>query len=369
MTSALLRSVIIVCAVMLAIAIGFAGDALAHSSSKLEKEISDAVDVATTEAKAMLDTCMESLDKARNSNALLIETNARLTSQMDAGKLDSLVSGAELLSRLSECEFRTRELEDSITEKQNQINELEYEVETYSDEVRQALEELQALIDRQKAGRAEADAIQSALHALADEFAVEFEYSIREGVIAYELRPGYFSVMLRNALLFKPGGVDVTTKGKGMLRRVAGALKSMDNLNDWDITIAGHTDNIAPGKSLRKLFPTNWEISQARAANIVHYLVDDEGFEPARLGAKGYGEYRPVVSNKTRQGRAENLRLVISVVRALDAPPALKTPDMGLDVGVEFGSEAGPEPEPETPGIGPAVEHLLEPEPQKQENN
>ena len=361
---------------MLAIAIGFAGDALAHSSSKLEKEISDAVDVATTEAKAMLDTCMESLDKSRNSNALLIETNARLTSQMDAGKLDSLVSGAELLSRLSECEFRTRELEDSITEKQNQISELEYEVETYSDEVRAALEQMQYLIERQKAGRAEADAIQEELHALADEFAVEFENSIREGMIAYELRPGYFSVTLRNALLFKPGGVDVTTKGKGMLRRVSGALKSMDNLNNWDITVSGHTDNIAPGKSLRKLFLTNWEMSQARAVNVVHYLVDDEGFEPARLGAKGYGEHRPEVSNKTRVGRAKNLRLVISVVRALDAPPALIAPDIGAEFESEFDVEFGQETEtgPETgPGIGPAVEHLLdpvlEPEPQVQESN
>ncbi len=347
----LLHGVLIALAI-LPLLIAAPGDVLAHSSSKMQKEINEAVSVVTTEAGAKLDTCNESLDTTRSNNALLIETNARLISQMDAGKLDSLASGADLMGRLSECEFRTRELEDDITEKQNQMNELEYEVQAYSDEVRAVLEEKQALVDRQRAVRAEAEAIQLDLDALADEFAVEFENSIGEGVIAYSLRPGYFSVTLRNALLFKPGGVDVTKKGKGMLRRVAGALKSMDNLNNWDITVAGHTDNIAPGKALRKRFPTNWEMSQARAVNIIHYLVDDEGFEPARLGAKGYGEYRPEVSNKTRQGRAKNLRVVISVVRAHDAPPALNPPDSEPDTG---------------PGIGPDIEHMLEPEQEMQE--
>lgn len=349
MTSALLRSVLIVLAV-LPLFIAAPGDAVAHSSSKMEKEINEAVTVATANARSMLDTCVQSLDSARNNNALLIETNARLTSQMDVGKLDSLVSGADLMGRLSECEFRTRELEDAITEKQNQINELEYEVETYSAEVRKALEEKQVLVDRMKAQRAEADAIQVELHVLTDEFAVEFENSIREGDIAYELRQGFFSVTLRNALLFKPGGVEVTRKGKGMLRRVSGALKSLENLNNWDITVAGHTDSIAPGKSLSKRFPTNWEMSQARAVSVVHYMVDVEGFEPARLSAKGYGEHRPEVSNKTRQGRSKNLRVVISVVRADDAPAALQSPKAVPDLYFEPG-----------PGIGPDVEQLLEP--------
>jgi len=363
MTSDLSRIVFIACALMLAIAAP--GDALAHSSSKMEKQINEAVSKVTSEMQGKLDPCRSSLDTARNNNDLLIETNARLTSQnarlisqLDEGKLDSLASGVDLQGRLSECEFRIRELEDSITDKQNQMNELEYEVETYSEEVRAVLEEKQALVERQKSEHAEAEAIQVALHALADEFAVEFENSIREGVIAYGLRPGYFSVTLRNAFLFKPDGVDVSSKGKGVLRRVAGALKSLDDLNDWDITVSGHTDNVAPGKSQKKQFPTNWEMSQVRAVNIVHYLVDHEGFEPARLGAKGYGEHRPEVSNKTLQGRSKNLRVVISVIRAHDAPPASKS----LDSGPESGQEPGP-------SIGPDVEYILEPEPQVQENN
>ena len=80
----------------------------------------------------MITECQEKLETTRNSNSLLIETNARLTTQLDAGKLDQLASGTDLKDRLSECEFRTRELEDEIVGKQDQITELEIEIADYS---------------------------------------------------------------------------------------------------------------------------------------------------------------------------------------------------------------------------------------------
>lgn len=265
------------------------------------------------ESQSELDQCNKDLESIRSNNALLIETNARLTTQVDSAQLDMLASGTDLKSRLSECEFRNRELEDSISEKQTQMGELELDVENYSADLRSAMEDKQEALAQLEAGKAGLEAIQAELDSLADEFAVEFEHEIGEGLVVFEVASGRESILVRNSLLFKPGSANLTKKGKSVLRRVAGAIKSLDVLEKWNFTVAGHTDNIAPGKSMRKKYPTNLEISLARAAAVVHRFVDVEGFPPALVGAMGYGEHRPVSSNETRVGRAENLRIVFSV--------------------------------------------------------
>ena len=284
-------------------------------------QLEDQIAAATSGLEVKLNECRGSLEIAQGSNAvlietnaLLIETNARLTSQLDAGKLDQLTAGADLKDRLSECEFLTRELEDETVGKQDQITELEMEIADYSIEIRSVLEEKHALIEKQQFALAEDDAVRFEMESLADEFAVEFEAEVSKGLVAYEITDRYVSLMLKNALLFKPGTVKVTGKGIGILRRVSGALQSLEDFQQWEITVAGHTDDIAPGKTLRRKYPTNWEMSQARAASVVRYLIKKEGFPPGLLGAMGYGQFRPVASNDTRQGRAKNLRIEITVV-------------------------------------------------------
>ena len=268
----------------------------------------------------MIAECQQKLESTRNSNSLLIETNARLTNQLDAGKLDQLATGTDLKDRLSECEFRTRELEDEIMGKQKQITELEIEMADYSIEIRSMIEERHISTEKHQFARAEDDLVRFEMDTLADEFAVEFENEITKGLLAFEVTDEAVKVMLRNSLLFKPGTVYPTKRAMGVLRRVGGSLKSLEDINQWEITVAGHTDSIAPGKSLRKKYPTNWEMSQARAASVVHYFVDKESFPPASLGAIGYGQFRPVASNDTREGRGQNLRIEIIIAPVPKAP-------------------------------------------------
>jgi chemotaxis protein MotB len=295
----------------------FSTSADAHSRKKMQAELDAAVGVV----QKMLDRCQTNLDTARNSNTLLIETNARLTAQLDAGKLDSLAVGEDIKGRLSECEFRTRELEDTIVDKENQITDMEAEVEKYSEDVRMAIEDKQKLIDKGRDEKALEELDQLEMNLLADEFSVEFFNEIDNGLVSYKMEDDGISLTLKNSLLFKPGGVDVTKKGRTYLKRVLGAIRSLDDLKDWEFVIAGHTDDVAPGRKLRKWFPTNWEMSQARAANVVHHIIEKEGFPPEILGAMGYGEHRPVATNETRKGRAENLRLVFHIVRLTTEEP------------------------------------------------
>ena len=85
------------------------------------------------------------------------------------------------------------------------------------------------------------------------------------------------------------------------------ALQELDN----DIVVEGHTDCIPVTGDLAAVFPSNWELSVARAANTVNFLENAAGMNPERLSATGYGQQRPVAPNDTREGRALNRRVEI----------------------------------------------------------
>jgi chemotaxis protein MotB len=76
----------------------------------------------------------------------------------------------------------------------------------------------------------------------------------------------------------------------------------------------GHTDNVPIRPAARKRFPSNWELSTARATAAVRFLTEEAGIDPRRLGAVGYGEFRPVADNATPEGRAHNRRIAITIL-------------------------------------------------------
>ena len=80
---------------------------------------------------------------------------------------------------------------------------------------------------------------------------------------------------------------------------------------DRNITIEGHTDNQPIKYSGWK---SNWELSTARATSVLHYLIDKESVVPERLSATGYGEYRPVVTNDTKEDRQKNRRVEVIIL-------------------------------------------------------
>ena len=117
------------------------------------------------------------------------------------------------------------------------------------------------------------------------------------------------AVNLRSEALFNSGRARLSAGGRNLMRRVAGAVGELDN----QIIVEGHTDSIPVTGDLQAIFPSNWELSVARAANTVNYLQNEGGMNPDRLSALGYGQYRPVAPNNTREGRALNRRVEIVV--------------------------------------------------------
>ncbi|MBI5233622.1 MAG: OmpA family protein [Deltaproteobacteria bacterium] len=107
--------------------------------------------------------------------------------------------------------------------------------------------------------------------------------------------------------VFAQGEAQMLADSMTALDEVAGLLKDMPN----QIRVEGHTDNV-PIKTEK--YPSNWELSSARAGAILKYLVEKHGINPSRLSVTGYGEYRPFASNDTAEGRAMNRRVDIVIL-------------------------------------------------------
>jgi chemotaxis protein MotB len=130
--------------------------------------------------------------------------------------------------------------------------------------------------------------------------------------LTVEMKNGKVYVSMSDKLLFKSGDANVETKGKEALKKLAEVLNKN---NDVSIAIEGHTDNV-PIKTA--VYKDNWDLSAARATNVVRLLTSEYGMEAHRLTASGKGEYFPIGDNSTTEGKAKNRRTEVVLSPKLD---------------------------------------------------
>jgi chemotaxis protein MotB len=118
-----------------------------------------------------------------------------------------------------------------------------------------------------------------------------------------------------SAALFESGSAELSDAMKQIMGKMHGVLYKLHQTHT--IIVEGHTDNV-PIKGGR--YASNWELSTARATSVVRYLVAEQNFDPAKLAAIGYGEYRPIAGNDSPESRAKNRRVVFFV--KLEGPAA-----------------------------------------------
>ncbi len=118
-------------------------------------------------------------------------------------------------------------------------------------------------------------------------------------------------VRLTDKILFPSGEAALTPEGLKILERVGNIIKKED---DKIIRVEGHTDNVPIHPRLQKQFASNWELSTARATNVVRFFQEKINIPPERLEAIGLAEYHPVASNKSKAGRGKNRRIEIILV-------------------------------------------------------
>jgi chemotaxis protein MotB len=144
----------------------------------------------------------------------------------------------------------------------------------------------------------------------------------RANVLVGMTREGV-AISLSGNVLFDSGRADLRPRGIFLLDTLADQFRLLPN----DIRVEGHTDNV-PLVSDR--FPSNWELSAARATMVVRYLAEERGISFQRLSAVAYGDTRPVAPNDTREGRARNRRVDLVILNSSPAPASLeRTPTPG----------------------------------------
>ncbi|MBN1832888.1 MAG: OmpA family protein [Deltaproteobacteria bacterium] len=154
-----------------------------------------------------------------------------------------------------------------------------------------------------------------------DDLLVDMRAEIDKGKITITQLEGKLKVDMVDEILFDSGETTIKPEGIQVLERVG---KVLLNVKDQTINIAGHTDNVPIGPDLVNQYPTNWELSAARATSVARYLQDICGIDPRLISATGYGQYQPIESNKTEKGRARNRRIEIVLVPKEITPTAKK---------------------------------------------
>jgi len=135
----------------------------------------------------------------------------------------------------------------------------------------------------------------------------KMEKEIQQGQIAITELKGKLTVDVVDKILFDSGKAEIKPEGLEVLGRVVDILATAA---DKVIRVEGHTDNVPIKGNLAKQYPTNWELSAARALTVVRYL-ETQGLDPHKLAAVAFGEHRPVAENDTPEGRARNRRIAI----------------------------------------------------------
>jgi chemotaxis protein MotB len=172
--------------------------------------------------------------------------------------------------------------------------------------------DLTSRLERQVARSSSAKAQEiDRLRATYDTLMSDMKAEIAQGQVTITRMADRLSVSVVDRILFPSGEANITPAGFTLLARVGNVLK---NAGNKIIRVEGHTDSVPISERLAGKFSTNWELSTARASNVVRFLQEKVAIDPVRLEAVGLSEFHPVASNSTVKGRSQNRRIEIALL-------------------------------------------------------
>jgi chemotaxis protein MotB len=216
--------------------------------------------------------------------------------------------------RAKAAEQAKKDLEDKLAaldSEKSQLSTQLNQLSTERDQLNQVVQEKDAELAR--------------LKATYQDLEEKMKSEIADGEIRLSQAEGRIQVDMVDKILFDSGEANITERGAGVLARLGAVLVGVEGRT---IQVSGHTDDSPPSQRLAATFPTNWELSVARAVNVVRFLQEKAKVPSRRLVAAGYGETHPVASNATPKGRARNRRIEILLIPEL---PAAKPAELTSD--------------------------------------
>jgi chemotaxis protein MotB len=242
-------------------------------------------------------------------NAKVMEVE-KLKEQLDAASQ----SNSELSEELAVLKVENRKLADRLGELGENVQKLLGDKNALATDLAETREREAKLRREQEAQRARMAKYKKVIE--------KFQKLVTSGKLKIRIVRGRMVVEMASNILFPSGKAMLHDEGKLALTELARILATID---DRDFQVAGHTDNV-PISSAK--FPSNWELSGARAVTVVKFL-QAQGVDPNRLSASGYAEFQPAASNETDAGRQQNRRIEIVLMPNLDELPDLS----GLGLG------------------------------------
>jgi len=191
----------------------------------------------------------------------------------------------------------------------NQVKNLTAETEA----LKKDKESLQSTVSELTSKAEKAEQLEKATQTYQD-LQKKLEREIQDGQIQLTEMKNRLTMTLVDKILFASGSADVSKEGKKVLDKVITILK---DIKDKRIQVEGHTDNVRIYSAIKTKYPTNWELSTARATQVTRYLQEEGGIDPKLLSATGYSEYQPVASNDTDEDKSKNRRIEIVLLPLL----------------------------------------------------
>ena len=244
---------------------------------------------------------------------------------LEAELEDSQIQTAEALERLHQIEGRLHRTEKRLEKVESEFRQCKNRVNrsskkqqnlqaqhNYLKKLNRQLSEKIITLQQELNKKKSVIQLQGKVIRLLDDTKKTIETSLKDQIAAKEIEvvgvDDKLKVIFIDKILFDSGSVEINPKGQELLMTMAGSLKDNDK---QDIVVEGHTDNVPLNAELKKRFPSNWELSTARAAAVVRFFHQKAGIKPQRLSARGYSFYRSVASNDTKKGRNQNRRIEI----------------------------------------------------------
>jgi chemotaxis protein MotB len=272
-------------------------------SKKSLSELNEKVAQLNQEASALHNQIQKS---AQESNAML-ENTIKMKDQ----KLSQFKEKIHTLEQGLEEEKKAKDkiltdFQERLRGSQSRIHYLEAEATKAHNEI----EELQRQLIDLKGQKVLSEADNVKLKSTYESLITDLKKQIENQEITIKKFRDQISVTLVDQILFEFGKASITFEGEKILEKVGKILK---NIQGKQIRIVGHTDNIPIMSKYRYKFPTNWELSAARSAAVIRYFQKYIHLNPNNLEAVGRSFYKPIASNETNQGRAQNRRVEIII--------------------------------------------------------
>lgn len=255
--------------------------------------------------KSECDQQREDFDKTKASYEILNRNYKELVNSNENTKKDLRYELERLDKQLNDKKRELFSKESSLLAKEKEANDLKKDLDKLAESLRERenrVNELESKLAAQE----------TAVNDLKNRLTNSLIGYKNSGISVIE-KDGKVYVSLDNSLLFQSGKIDIDWKGKTALLKVA---ESLQNIEDFDIMVEGHTDNIPMKSSTIK---DNWDLSVLRATSVVRYLTTEGKMDPIKIIPSGRSKYLPVDSSKTKEARAKNRRIEIILSPKLDS--------------------------------------------------